>query len=82
MEKMKVVGYREVDFEDKESGKRIQGVSLYVNHTADDVHGEMAEKLFLRPDVMMDNQYSPVVGEVIGITWGRKNRIVSIEKVK
>mgnify|MGYP001139405770 CR=1 FL=1 len=48
MEEMKLVGYRQVDFED--GGKHITGVSLYVVHPDVGVVGELAEKLFLSSD--------------------------------
>ena len=46
MEEMKVVGFRDVDFTDEKTGKRIQGISLYVVHPADGVIGQIAEKVF------------------------------------
>ena len=76
MEEMKLVGYRQVDFED--GGKHITGVSLYVVHPDVGVVGELAEKLFLSSDRLEALGFSPVVGSTISITWGRYNKIIAI----
>jgi hypothetical protein len=80
MEKMKVVGFRDVDFTD-DKGRRITGVSLYVNHPEENVSGQMAEKIFLNANTLFDGHYSPVVGQTIGIDYGRKGHIVGISVV-
>lgn len=80
MEEMKVVGFRDVDFTD-DKGKRISGVSLYVIHPEDGVTGQMAEKIFLNSDTLYKLNFAPVVGETVGIQYGRRNRILAIQKV-
>lgn len=81
MEDMKVVGYRSVDFTDK-TGKHVSGISLYVTHPETGVTGEIAEKLFLSADKLEALHYTPVVGETIGVTWGRNNKIIGVKKLK
>lgn len=81
MEEMKVVGIRGVDFTDK-AGKHISGISLFVTHPEMGVTGEIAEKLFVSADKLDALHYTPVVGEVIGVTWGRNNKIIGIKKLK
>lgn len=80
MEEMKLVGYRQVDFED--GGKHITGVSLYVVHPDVGVVGELAEKLFLSSDRLEALGFSPVVGSLITVTWGRHNKIIAIKTIK
>lgn len=82
MEEMKVVGFRPVDFTDKNTGKHVSGISLFVIHAEVGVTGEAAEKLFLSNDKLEILGYTPVVGSTISITWGRHNKIIAIKTIK
>lgn len=81
MEEMTVAGYRSLDFIDK-SGKHVSGISLFVTHPETGVTGEIAEKLFLSSEKLEALRYTPVVGETIGVTWGRNNKIIGVRKLK
>ena len=82
MAKMKVIGYRNVNFKDEQTGKEISGISVYVTCEDDRVIGVMAEKLFLGNRILTDTHYLPSVGDVISVVYnryGKPDDIVLVE---
>lgn len=69
MEVMTIVGIRRVDFTD-ESGKRINGYSLYYTMEADGVIGLTAGKIFISADKAAGSPI-PQPGEKVEVMYDR-----------
>ena len=48
--KMTIVGCRPYDFEDKETGRKVSGLSLFYTAPSPDVKGNVASKLSVKSD--------------------------------
>jgi len=78
MDKYTVLGYRDVCFTDKETGKEVSGISLYLSRPADGVNGVMAEKIFLGRKCLEESNYAPYVGDSVGITFNRYGKAACV----
>lgn len=79
MEIMTVVGIRRIDFTD-ESGKRINGYSIYYTMEADGVVGLTAGKLYL-PVEKAANMVIPQPGEKVEVMYDRYGKPVKFTVV-
>lgn len=82
MSKMKVLGYREVNFSDSKTGRPIVGVSVFVSHEERNVVGDMAEKLFFGQQILSECGYAPAVNDVINVQYNKYGKPDLIQKVK
>lgn len=79
MEIMTVVGIRRIDFTD-DSGKRINGYSIYYTMEADGVVGLTAGKLYL-PAEKAANMVIPQPGEKVEVMYDRYGKPVKFTVV-
>lgn len=79
-EKFVVFACRELDFTD-ESGKKIQGLSIYMGQptTEKGWKGMSCEKFFIRKDSPAYPMHFPVSGSEIVVEFNRFGKITSIE---
>ncbi|MDR0905036.1 MAG: hypothetical protein LBN00_02470 [Oscillospiraceae bacterium] len=70
-----VKGYRPYSFTDKDSGRLIEGVTVYIVHVSDDkeVVGEIAEKFSVSKDT---DKSAIAVGKTIELEYGRNSRLL------
>lgn len=78
MEKWKVVGWRDVDFKDQQSGKQVTGITLFLAREPEDkkIHGLEVQKIFVSSEYV---NYKPVENQMIGINYNRYGKVSSIE---
>lgn len=81
MAKMKVVGFREVNFKDEKARKNINGVSLYVNYQDENVNGMVAEKIFVSAFKLAECGYAPAVGDTIQFTYNKYGKCDALCRV-
>lgn len=73
-----VRGFKVVDFKDKDSGNRVNGLTIYCSFPDDSVTGEMCDKLFLPLSKFEDVCNTIDVGSVLDISY---NRFGKVDKV-
>lgn len=78
MEKWQVVGWRDVDFKDQQTGRQVSGTSLFLVRTPEDpkVVGLEVSKIFLAKGYV---DYTPIKDQKIGINFNRYGKVQSIE---
>ena len=82
-EKIKIVGYRSVEFEDERTHKEIKGTSFYYTMQSDGVVGSMAGKMLLSAAKLSSMDYIPSVGEeclVYYDRFGKPGQFVKLSK--
>ena len=82
-EKIVVVGFRSVEFEDEKTHKVIKGTSFYYTMKADGVVGSMAGKLFLSDVKLAGLDYVHAVGDeclVYYDRFGKPGQFVKLSK--
>ena len=70
MEKLEIVGLRDVKFTD-DNGRTVDGISVYYLIDADGVTGKMAGKLFVSRDRVKNMGFFPVVGDTVEVSYDR-----------
>lgn len=81
MEKIQVVGRRDVDFIDK-TGRQVTGLSLYILIPMDGVEGMKSDKLFVSSARLSSVSHIPQVGETVCVNYDRYGRPVEFTPVK
>ena len=71
-----VVGFREVDFIDENSGRPVRGLKLYLSHLADDVQGVVTSDVWVPASCRGD--YSPKLGDVIYVFRNEKGKCTGV----
>lgn len=70
---MRVIGMRDVNFKDRETGRTIAGTSLYVSYPIEgEGVGEASEKYFIKPDVDIS---AVKVGDDIEVSCNRYGKV-------
>lgn len=80
MERIEVVGTRNVDFTDKQ-GRPVQGLSLYFLQYSDNVDGKMADKMFVGSGRLSTVGYLPKPGDVVDVHYDRFGKPVEFVPV-
>lgn len=75
--KMRLLGARELDFKAND-GSQIKGMQLFVAYQAENVVGEMADKLFIRDGLELP-QFK--VGETIDVAFNNRGKVDSINPI-
>lgn len=81
MEKIKIVGIRDVDFTDK-NGRQVTGVSLYYLYHHDRVRGEAADKVFVPSGRFQNFDYVPQLGDEVYAHYDRFGKVSEFTPVK
>lgn len=81
MEKMEIVGVREVNFKD-DNGRQVAGVSLYYLMDDDRTNGKLAGKLFISTQRRQVMTYFPGPGEEVVVNYDRYGRPVEFAPAK
>lgn len=81
--KVTLIGFKSVDFTDEESGKEVQGISLYISFPDADVVGEACERQFVKKSILDAAQITSkmleeLINDVINIEYNRRGKIGSI----
>lgn len=79
-EKWLVVGFRSVNFKDKQTGNPVNGFSLYLQRDPldDRVQGQEVDKIFISSEYV---RYSPELGDEIVLIYNKYGKISSIQVV-
>lgn len=80
MEKITIVGIRNVDFTDQ-SGKAIKGLSLFYTMEDDNTMGVMTGKMFLSDKKISSLDYIPKAGDVVYVNYDRYGRPSAFQQV-
>lgn len=80
MEKMEIVGVRNVNFKD-DSGRQVEGVSLYYLMDDDNTNGKMAGKMFLSAQRRLGMSYVPSPGDYVLVNYDRYGRPVEFSPI-
>jgi len=75
--KMRLLGARELDFKAND-GSHVCGMQLFVAYTAENVTGEMSDKLFIREGIDLP-QFK--VGENIEVMFNNRGKVESIKPI-
>ena len=80
MEKWLVEGFRKVNFTDPRTKKVVDGFTLFLSRQSenDAIKGRECQKLFFSSEYC---EYSPVVGDEIGIMFNRYGRVDNITSI-
>lgn len=81
MERIEVVGTRNVDFTDN-NGRQVKGFSLYYLMSSDGVNGKMAGKLFVSAQRASEMSFVPKPGDHVLVNYDRYGRPVEFSSVK
>ena len=76
--KVHVYGFRNVDMQDQDTGRRISGVSLYIGYPNDGVEGMQTAKVFINSAMLTNYKFTPRVGVDVNIEYGPTGRPVGI----
>lgn len=80
-ERMKIVGLRDVSFEDKKRpGQMVEGTSFYFTREDDNVDGLMAGKLFIGSNRLTQLSYCPDVGDDVIIYYDRYGKPADVQR--
>lgn len=79
-EKWLVVGFRPVNFKDKQTEKTVSGFSLFLQRDAldDRVQGQEVDKIFISSEYV---RYTPELGDEIVLIYNKYGKISSIQVV-
>jgi len=84
--KVKLVGWRKLDFTDAKTGKRTNGVQLFfLAEIAKDGEGHMGDKKFIAQDRIDSGEIKlPVltVGDEYEFVFGSKGQVLAVTKAK
>ena len=79
--KVKVTGFRKVNFTDQSTGRVVNGTSLYVVYPDPDVVGERSDKFFIDDNLNLDlSQVLP--GVTLNLMFNRRGKVSSFDIVK
>lgn len=70
MEKIDIVGLRDVNFTD-DNGRTVDGTSVFYLVSADGVEGKMAGKLFVSRERRKQLSFFPSVGDTVAVSYDR-----------
>lgn len=76
---MYLCGHRSLDFVSQD-GKKIQGTQLSVSYPAEDVTGELVDRIFVRRGIELPTEMVP--GDVLDISFNNKGKPERITIVK
>lgn len=77
----KVIGFRKVSFQDRETNKNVQGYSLFLVRPGEGelFVGDEAQKLFISSEYV---PYIPKLGDEVQLFYNRYGKISDIQVVK
>lgn len=75
-----LVGYRDVNFTDRESGNSISGQSLFIEYDEVGVHGLATAKIFLPAEKRIVP--APAVPASINIEFNMRGKVQSVNVIK
>lgn len=78
-----LIGFKTVDFTDEDSGKKVQGISLYISFPDADTVGEACERQFVSSTILdaygiKAADLQEFINGEINIEYNRKGKIGSI----
>lgn len=75
-----LVGYRDVNFTDKESGNNISGQSLFIEYEEDGVYGLATTKIFLPASKRLNPV--PSLPTTVNIDFTMRGKVQSVSVIK
>lgn len=81
MERIEIVGRRQVDFTDK-SGRQVTGVSYYYLMQREGTDGSHADKVFVSSARLPELSYVPQVGDTVDVFYDRYGKPSNFSLVK
>lgn len=81
--KVTLIGFKSVDFTDEESGKHVEGISMYLSYPDAGVIGKSSERQFIDKAVFEGFGVSPellgkYVNKDINVEYNRRGKIASL----
>lgn len=76
---MYLCGKRPLDFVSQD-GKKIQGTQLFVSYPADDVMGEMVDRIFVRQGIDLPAEMVP--GDILEVAFNNKGKVEYLSVIK
>lgn len=80
MEKIEIVGLRDVNFTD-DNGRMVDGTSVFYLTTADGVQGKMSGKLFVSRERRKQLSFFPSVGDTAAVFYDRYGKATDFQPV-
>lgn len=75
----RVIGIKNLDYESKKTGRRVQGVNLYCTYENSAVDGLACESIYLSNVKLSEFGWKPVVGDIFVPVY---NRVGNIDKIE
>ncbi len=81
--KVTLIGFKTVDFTDEDSGKKVQGISLYISFPDADTFGEACERQFVYKSIfdaagITSKMLEELINDEINIEYNRRGKIGSV----
>lgn len=81
--KVTLIGFKTVDFTDEDSGKKVQGISLYISFPDADTVGEACERQFVNKSIfdaagITSKMLEELINDEINIEYNRRGKIGSV----
>lgn len=73
-----IIGFRNYDFKDKNSGRQVTGTSLFVAYEKNGFQGQVARKLSLSENRIIDSGLEIYVGAPIVINFDDEGKVDSV----
>ena len=80
MEKIDIVGLRDVNFTD-DNGRTVDGTSVYYLISVDGVQGKMSGKLFVSRERRKQLSFFPSVGDTVMVSYDRRGKAIDFQPV-
>ena len=77
-EQWKIIGFRKLSFQDQQTGKQVNGYSLFMVRpgSGENMTGDEAQKLFISSEYV---DYVPCLGDQVQLIYNRYGKISSIQ---
>lgn len=79
--KAKIVGIRNVNFTDQQTGNVVSGKSYFYEFFEDGVEGMAADKVFVTDQRFAQLSVHPVVGEEVNLEFSRYGKLSNVTKI-
>lgn len=79
--KAKIVGIRNVNFTDQNTGSVVSGKSYYYEFSEDGVEGKAAERVFVTSKRYTQLSARPAVGDEVNLEFSRSGKLSDVTKI-
>lgn len=79
MAEYEVVGFRSYSFNDKETGNKIDGVTVFCMAEEENVTGKVTEKFSMSQKKLSDINWIPMVGDMVTPYYNKYGKVDSVK---